>query len=296
MYHVGEASPADELLVVNTALTAQPSTTPNPPPPPDEIEAEVKANVEVVEKLQGLEGFFSRTLVKIVRFLKLNCDLSEAQLFLDTFIGTEDFSSCDNFDKLIRLLQRDHIDIFNTSRLQEFVASFERVELTGFVDAYEEQKQSFLKNTTVLNFQRAVVSRVEPVLPKGRAVVTIKIPKKMASHRTLKDIEELAMEGFEECYKCLVRLHAEAGSIIISWVFPEALSDKLEQLVCKNAAIFKDAGVEEVTVGGRRVFPVTHQQEVRTQVKSVQGSIYLLYSILQDIPTLSQGTSHTGVV
>ena len=289
MYHVGEASPA-ELLVVNTALTAQPSASLDPPPP-DEIEAEVKANVEVVEKLQGLEGFFSHTLVKVVRFLKLNCDLSEAQLFLDTFIGTEDFSSCDNFDKLIRLLQRDHIDIFNTSRLQEFVASFERVELTRFVDAYEEKKQSFLKNTTVLNFQRAVVSRVEPVLPKGRAVVTIKIPKKMASR-----IEELAMEGFEECYKCLVRLHAEAGSIIISWVFPEALSDKLEQLTCKNAAIFKDAGVEEVTVGGRRVFPVTHQQEVRTQVKSVQGSIYLLYSILQDIPTLSQGTSHTCVV
>ena len=267
MYHVGEASPADELLVVNTALTAQPSASPNPSSL-NEIEAEVKANVEVVEELQGLEGFFSHTLVKIVRFLKLNCDLSEAQLFLDTFIGTEDFSSCDNFDKLIRLLQRDHIDIFNTSRLQKFVASFERDELSGFVDAYEEKKQSFLKNTTVLNFQRAVVSRVEPVLPKGRAVVTIKIPKKMASRRTLKDIEELAMEGFEECYKCLVRLHAEAGSIIISWIFPEALSDKLEQLACKNAAIFKDAGMEEVTVGGRRVFPVA-QQEVRTQIKSV---------------------------
>ena len=271
MYHVGEASPA-ELLVVNTALTAQPSATPNPPPP-DEIEAEVKANVEVVEKLQGLEGFFSCTLVKIVRFLKLNCDLSEAQLFLDTFIGTEDFSSCDNFDKLIRLLQRDHIDIFNTSRLQEFVASFERDELTGFVDAYEKKKKRFFENTTVVSFQRAVVSRVEPILPKGRAVVTIKIPKKMASQRTLRDIEELAMEGFEECYKCLVRLHAEAGSIIISWIFPEALSDKLEQLTCKNAAIFKDAGVEEVTLGGRRVYPVT-QQEVRTQ--AVQGSILSL--------------------
>ena len=250
LYHVGEASPA---------LTAQPSVSPNPLSP-DEVEAEVKANVEVVKKLQGLEGFFSRTLVKVVRFLKLNCNLSEAQLFLDTFIGTEDFSNCDNFDKLIRLLQRDHINIFNTSRLQEFVASFERVELTGFVDAYEEQKQSFLKNTTVLNFQRAVVSRVEPVLPKGRAVVTIKIPKEMASHRTLKDIEELAMKGFKEKYKSFVRLHAEAGSIIISWVIPEALSEELEQLACKNAAIFKDAGVEEVTVGGRRVFPVTQQE------------------------------------
>ena len=283
LYHVGAAS---------TALAAQPSVSPNPPSP-DEIKAEVKADVRVVKKLQGLEGFFSHTLVKVVRFLKLNCDLSEAQLFLDTFIGTEDFSSCDNFDKLIRLLQRDHIDIFNTSRLQEFVASFERVELTRFVDAYEEKKQSFLKNTTVLNFQRAVVSRVEPVLPKGRAVVTIKIPKEMASRRTLKDIEELAMKGFKECYKSLVRLHAEAGSIIISWIFPEALSGKLEKLANDNAAIFKANKVEEVTVGGRKVYPVI-QQEVRTQIRC--SMINLLYSILQDIPTHSQGIIHAGVV
>ena len=30
-----------------------------------------------------------------------------------------------------------------------------------------------------------------------------------------------------------------------------------------NAAIFKDSGVEEVKVDGKRVYPVTHQ-EVRT--------------------------------
>ena len=260
-------SPSPNSPLLSSSVSSPPS---HPLSPPDVIETEVKANVEVVQELQGLESLFSRTLVKIVHFLKLNCDLSEAQLFLDTFIGTEDFSRCDNFDKLIRLLQRDHIDIFNTSRLQEFVASFERDELTGFVDAYEKKKKRFFENTTVVSFQRAVVSRVEPILPKGRAVVTIKIPKKMASQRTLRDIEELAMEGFEECYKCLVRLHAEAGSIIISWVFPEALiSDKLEQLTHKNAAIFKNAGVEEVTVGGRRVFPVTQQEVIKTLTKSL---------------------------
>ena len=77
MYHVDAAS---------TALAAQPSVSPNPPSP-DEIKAEVKANVRVVKKLQGLEGFFSHTLVKIVRFLKFNCNLSEVQLFLDTCHG-----------------------------------------------------------------------------------------------------------------------------------------------------------------------------------------------------------------
>ena len=119
------------------------------------------------------------------------------------------------------------------------------------------KKESFLKHTTVLNFQRAVVSRVEPILASGMAVVTIKVPKKIARHcdRTLKDIEELAMEGFEECHKKFIRLHAEPGSIIISWVFPKGLSGRLEQLVHDNAAIFNDSGVMEVTVGGRRVFP-----------------------------------------
>ena len=146
----------------------------------------------------------------------------------------------------------------------ELVACFERDELNTVVEAYEDKKRRFLQNTTVLRFQRAVVSRVELVIPKGKAVVTIKIPKRLASKRTLKDIEELAMEGFEDGHKSLIRLHAVAGSVIISWIFPEALIGKLVQLARGNAAIFKNAGGEDVTVGGRRVYPVS--QEVRDSV------------------------------
>ena len=204
-------------------------------------------------------------LVRVMRYLQLKCDLSEAQVFLDGVTGTEDFSSCVNFCKLMKLLQRDHIDIFNISILQGLVACLEQDDLTKLVQGYEEKKDDFLKQTKVLSFQRAVVNRVKPVIPKGKAVVTIKIPFKKVSNRTLKDIEELAMNGFDDCHKSFVRLHAEAGSIIISWIFPETLSGKLEQLACKNAAIFEEAGVEEVTVGGRRVYPVT-QQEVRTPI------------------------------
>ena len=116
--------------------------------------------------------------------------------------------------------------------------------------------------SSVLEFQRAVVSRVEPILASGKAVVTVTISKEMASHRTLKDIEKLAIEGFKECHKEFICLHAEPGSIIISWVFPKGLSDRLEQLARDNAAIFEENGVSEVTVGGRRVFPCT-KQEVR---------------------------------
>ena len=197
--------------------------------------------------------------------LQLNCNLSEAQLFLDGVTGTDEFRSCENFNQLMLKLQQEYIDIFNISRLQGLVNCFDKQELTELVEMYEEKKQSFLKQTTVVSFQHAVASRVESVLSKGKAVLTIKIPEKMASRRTLKDVEELAREGFKESYKSFVQLHGKAGSIIISWVFPEALSGRLEQLAHDKATIFKDAGVEEVTIGGRRVYPDT-PQEVRNLV------------------------------
>ena len=215
--------------------------------------------------LQELEKLFYGMIVQVKQCLEeLKCDLSEAQLFLDGVTGTEDFSSCVNFCKLMELLQRDHIDIFNISILEGLVACFKKDGLTKLVQAYEKEKEDFLKQTKVLSFQRAVVSRVEPIIPKGRAVVTIKIADKNVYNRTLKDIEELARKGFDDdCYKFFISLHAEVGSVIVSWVFPKTLSGKLEQLTHKNAAIFEEAGVEEVTVGGRRVYPVI-QQEVRT--------------------------------
>ena len=241
-----------------------PATPPSSAPvTTDEIKAEIEADVTVVSNLKELEASFGQMLVQVKRRLVLNkCDLSDALLFLDSVIGTEDFIGCDNFDKLMRQIQRDHIDVFNISILQQLVACFDNHELTEVIEAYNEKKESFLKQTTVLEFQRAVVSRVKPILASGIAVVTITISKEMASHRTLKDIEKVAMEGFENCQKKFIRLHAEPGSIIISWVFPKRLSGRLEQLARDNATIFEDNGVMEVTVGGRRVFPCT-QQEVR---------------------------------
>ena len=98
---------------------------------------------------------------------------------------------------------------------------------------------------------------MEPVLPSGRARVTIKIPRRLARYVSMKDIEELALEGFQECHKSLVQLHAIPGSVVITWFIRMDLITKLEQLVCKNAAIFSAKEVEEVTVNGKRVFPVS---------------------------------------
>ena len=161
--------------------------------------AVIEADIRVVSNLKELEASFSHMLVQVKRLLvNSKCDLSDALLFLDSFISSKDFIGCDNFDKLMRQLQRGHISIFNISILQQLVACFDNHEPTEVIEAYNKKKESFLKQTTVLEFQRAVVSRVEPILASGKAAMTITISKHIASYRTLKDIELLAMEGFEE--------------------------------------------------------------------------------------------------
>ena len=260
------ASSASSLLPVSSDTPVSspflPTTSSSVLPlPSDEVKAEIKADIAVVGSLKELESSLGYLLVQVKRLLVLNkCDLSDALLFLDSVIGSEEFNGCDNFGKLMRQLHQNHIDVFNIFVLQKLVACFDNHELTQVIEEYNEKKESFLKHTTVLDFQRTVVSRVEPILASGKASVTITISRKMASKRTLRDIEKLAMEGFKECHKKFIHLHAEPGSIIISWVFPKGLSGRLEQLALDNAAILKNNGVVEVTVGGRRVFPCTQQE------------------------------------
>ena len=271
--HVGAASrPAADLTSSSPAtcppsLSADfltpvlPTSSATSPQAVDAMKAEIKADVVVVSNLKKLEDSFGRMLVQVKRLLVDNkCDLSDALLYLDSVIGSEDFIGCDNFGKIVRQLQRNHIDVLNISIIQQLVANFDNQELTKVVEAYNEKKKEFLEQTTVIDFQRAVVSKVKPILSQGKASVTITISQ--AYDRTLRDIEKLTMEGFEECHKEFVSLHAELGSVIVSWVFPGRLCAKLEQLARRNFTVFEKNGVVEVTVAGKIAFPCT-QQEVR---------------------------------
>ena len=230
--------------------------------PPLATEAKIRADVAVVSNLKDLEVSFGRMIVKVKRHLE-KCDLSEAKLFLRSVIDAKAFHGCENFGEILDQLLQDHVDVFNISILQQLVACFDNCEQTEVIEAYNEKKENFLQQTTVLEFQRAVVSRVAPIPASGKAVVTILISREMSCNQTLKDIEKLAMKGFEECHKAFIHLHAEPGSVIISWVFPERISGRLKELGRKNAHVFKNAGVEKLTVGETTVFPCT-QQEVRT--------------------------------
>ena len=202
-------------------------------------------------------------------YILANCsnEFPHARSFLNRVCGSREFSVCENSDELLdQLCQGHHIDPFNLYRLKSLQKIFEseKESLGKIIGVYEEEKEVFLESTTVSQFQQAIVEKVEPILQKGKVLVTIKILKEMNCKQTLKDIEILALKGFEDSQKYLVRMHAKPGSVIISWLLPEDCSCELEKSVRKNAAVFKDAGVDEVTVDGRIVFP--DLEEVRNYI------------------------------
>ena len=235
-----------------------------------EADHEIKSEIEtaaVVERLRSLETSFADMLIDLLDLLsESKCDLSKAQFYLNHLFKTEEFSQCKDFPLLLQQLHvsKGHIDTFNIYYLKKLVDRFKVENLTKCIGEYETKMRDFLGHTTVLDFQRAVVSRVKPIKPNQTKDLTIRVSKAYAMDRTLEDMEELALRGLGDCERFLVRIHMKPGSVIISWFFPEALSDKLEHLAYENAAVFKDAGVEEVTVDGRVVFPRTLKEEVRT--------------------------------
>ena len=129
----------------------------------------------------------------------------------------------------------------------------------------KKKKEEFLRATTVKEFQQAVVSKAEAVIPKGMAAVTIKIPKEYGAPRTMKDVEEPAKKGFKGCHKDFVKRHVKPGSIIITWYVPEAFYREIVRLAQENAAVLREEGVKEVSILGEKSVTLSTQDghEVR---------------------------------
>ena len=166
----------------------------------------------MVERLRDLESSFIKMLADLLGLLtECKCDLSEAQFFLDNQFDTEKFSQCASFDALLRQLHRGHVDTFNTYYLKGLVAYLKVDQLIERIKVYEAEKEMFLQDTTVLEFQRAVVSRMELVKPDQTVSLTIRVSKRFADDRTLQDMKELALRGFDESFMPFVRIHAKIG-------------------------------------------------------------------------------------
>ena len=262
-------------------MTASPPSSPTaivppPPPPPPEStkngakltsdsKAEIEADGTIVRQLRDLVSDYSLMLTDFREQLK-GCDISRAQFFLNKLFKTNTFTSCDNIDKILDQLCHRGIDTFNVYYLGKLATCLNRNDLKKLVRKYEEKKKKFFKDTTVLNFQKAVVSKTKPHLPKGTVEVAIKIPMRLATEKILRDMELLAMEAFGDNLESFVRFHAYSGSVIICWFVAESLCEILQQLAQANVAVWRQHGVEEVMVGSKCVYHYTDQDEVRITV------------------------------
>ena len=215
----------------------------------------------MVEQLCNLEFELSVMLTNIRKLHFEDCDISQAVFFLNDFSETEDFASCVTIEQIMKALRRGYIDTFNVYYLEKVAECLVSDDMKTFVKEYEKKKQRFFEETTVQAFQKALVSKAKPPLPKGKVEVSIVVQKRSVGDRVLKDMELLASEVFEGNQRRFVSFHAIQGSIILLWYVPESLSDTLEQLVHQKVDILRENGVEELTLGEDTVFT----EKVRTQ-------------------------------
>ena len=166
-----------------------------------------------MKRLRDLEISFANMLTDLHDlFTEWKCDLSKAKFFLNNLLGTEEFNQCTSFDELLwRLCQDRNVDTFNTYFLQALVALFKKDRLTVRVKEYEAEKEQFLRNTTVLEFQQAVVNSIESVRLDEVKHLTIRVLKLSAGKNELKDIEELAIIGLSERQRAFIRVHARVS-------------------------------------------------------------------------------------
>ena len=267
-------SVTDDKKGVSASSSIAATITSSPPPSPSESnsddltsvsKAEIEADGKIVRQLRDLVSDYSLMLTDFREQLD-GCNVSRAQFFLNKLFDTDVFTSCDSIDKILNQLCHRDIDTFNVYYLHQLATCLKRDDLKKLVNEYEEKKKKFFDCTTVLDFQKAVVSKTKPSLPNGMVEVAIKIPKHLATEKILRDMEKLAMEAFGDKQKSFVCFHAFPGSIVICWFVVESLCEVLQQLAREKVAVWRQHGVEEVMVGSQCVYHYTDQDEVRITV------------------------------
>ena len=255
----------DASASASSSSAATTTTVPNGAELMSDAKVEIEADGRMVRELRDLVTDYSLMLAEFKRLLT-GCDISDARFFLKNLLNTDIFTSCDNIEQLLNQLCHRYVDTFNIYYLQKLGICLKRDGVNQLIQQYEEKKEKFLENTTVLDFQKAIVSKTKPNLPNGMVEIAIKIPKRLATKKILLDMELLAMEAFGDNQKSFVRFHAFPGSVIICWFVVESLCEVLQRLAREKVAVWRQHGVEEVMVGSLCVYRYTDQDEVRIVV------------------------------
>lgn len=241
--------------------TTEGISTPLPNPLPESSTAEI--NIDGWTKLGDLEHAHSLMLTNFRTQLK-GCNVSHAQLLLNRLLDTNAFTDCDTIGKILNQLCHNHVDTFNVYALQKFATRLDDDYLKKLVDEYEEKKEILFTKMTVLEFQKAVVCKPEPDLPTKMVKITFRIPRQLAKAIVIKEIENLALQVFEDNQQHFVRFHVTPGPVIIVWYVTESLCEVLQRMAQKKATVWRQHGVEEVTVGSHCVFLSTAPEKVKS--------------------------------
>ena len=218
---------------------------------------EIDANVKTVKQLLELGSKHCKLLLDFRTQIN-GLEIGNAKFFLGKLLDTAQFTKCDTVENILdQLLVHKNVDTFNVYYLRKLAEALEKRSLIKLTDKYQEAMDKFFKDTNVLDFQKAVVAKVEPSLPTGMVEITIKISEKLASRRVLKDMENLASQAFEDHQKKFVCLHVTTGSVVVSWHVTISLCGILQQMAQRKETIWRQYGVEEVSVGRLCVFKVS---------------------------------------
>ena len=286
------------------AASSQQASAETDPSATDDIDpALIDADVKVISELHGLESELTSIMFDTRKDLK-DCDITDLQFYLDSQVGVEKFHKCQNVDEVLHKLRREHIDAFNIDYLKQLIYQFHRNSaLIQKLEEYEKKKEEFLRATTVKQFQQAIITKADAIIPKGMAKVTITIPSVYKNAPcTMKDVEELAIKGFKERKKALIKIHVKPGSIIITWLVPEALYEEILQEARENIAALREKGVDEVSIVGEKSVILFTQDGREVRIPISCGNIYghcliffNAYRLTQILMVINQGLHYIPV-
>lgn len=217
---------------------------------------ELEADVKIVEELRELGAKYCKLLLDFKKKLK-GVKIDDAKFYLNQLLGTDDFTECVTMEDILNKLSRNHVDTFNVHSLRKLAEALETRSLKKLTVKYEETLDKFLTDTNVVDFQKAVVAKATPVLSKDKVKITIRISRHLANNRVLKDMENLASRAFGQHHKQFVCFHVTEGSIIISWHVTKSLCELLQRMALRKETIWRQHGVDEVSVGLQCVFKVS---------------------------------------
>ena len=162
-------------------------------------------------------------------------------------------------EHLLCQLRQVDVDIFDTEYLEQALGRLKREDVNCLIEVYKQEKDQFMENTTVFDFQQSVLSTAELTV-EGKESIEITVSKKWVRAMTLKDVQTLARMAFDDNHTSFSSFNVVPRSILITWFFPKRLTAKLQQLAMTNAFVFQQQDVRDVTVAGMVCIQATQLQ------------------------------------